>query len=150
MKLIKEKLNALWTRAKTKLEVKHLNQNEYKTGYKPLIKGWHNLSVKVAGEYVGTFTSPFKVVVKAPVRTLGKPILTIDHHLKDPRYVAVNKNGEIFVTVDGCQVSVFSPDGSSLRSFGTGNGSNYIGIVIDKKLSVLNVSMTKALYNLLL
>ena len=63
--------------------------------------------------------SPFDVMVKLPLDKLGTPIRTIDG-VQGPRGVVVNQKGEVVVTeADKCMVSVFSPDGKMLQSFGS-------------------------------
>ena len=63
--------------------------------------------------------SPSFIAVKSPVEKLGTPLLTLGG-VCGPMGVAINKRGEVVVTEgDGYCVSVFSPGGVKLRSFGT-------------------------------
>ena len=71
--------------------------------------------------------SPFSVAVKSPVEKLGTPILTIGG-MSGPWGVAINQRGEVVVAEWGGHcVSVFSPSGKKLRSFGThGSGPGQV------------------------
>ena len=63
--------------------------------------------------------SPLSVAVKSLVEKLGTPILILGG-VRGPRAVAITQKGEVVVTEwDGCCVSVFSPSGGKIRSFGT-------------------------------
>ena len=97
--------------------VERRGQNQYEIGYRPTVKGKHQLHMKVEGQHIRG--SPFSVAVKLPVEKLGNPILTIDR-VEGPCGVAVNQRGEVVVTErNGHCVSVFSQCGKKLRSFGT-------------------------------
>ena len=71
-----------------------------------------------------------------PVNKLGAPILTIDR-LKSPWGVAINQRGEVVVTEEnGHCVSVLSPNGEMIRSFGAwgfdhGQLHNPRGVAVD-------------------
>lgn len=85
--------------------------------YHPLVKGWHKLHVQIDGRHVKG--SPFAVTVKSPVEKLGAPILTKDE-VKKPWGIAVNRKGEVIVTESNQHcVSVFSPKGEKMWSFGS-------------------------------
>ena len=97
--------------------VERSGQSQYKISYQPTIKGRHQLHVKVQGQHIRG--SPFSVAVKSPVEKLCTPILTIGG-VKKPWGVAINQRGEVMVAEwEGHHVSVFSPSGEKLRSFGT-------------------------------
>ena len=87
---------------------------KYEITYQPTIKGRHQLHIKVEGEHVRG--SPFRVAVKAPVKMLGAPILTIGGVSK-PWGVAINRRREVVVAEGGRHcVSVFSPSRDKIRS----------------------------------
>ena len=95
--------------------------NCYEVSYKPISKGKHYLSIKVDEQHIRG--SPFPVTVKLPLEKLGTPILSIDG-LESPYGMAVNQRGEVVVAESGRHcVSIFSPGGKKLQSFGT-YGSN--------------------------
>ena len=126
------------TRASCSMERR--GQSQYEICHQPTIKGRHQLHIKVEGQHIRG--SPFSVAVKMPVDKLGTPILTIDR-LEFPRGVAVNQRGEVVVTEeDGHFVSVFSPNGEKIRSFGTkglGHGQFRCprGVAVDSEENIL-------------
>ena len=76
-----------------------------------------------------------------PVDKLGAPILTIDR-LKSPWGVAINQKGEVVVTEEDQHcVSVFSPYGEKIRSFGTdyGHVQSPRGVAVDGDENILVV-----------
>ena len=96
--------------------VERRGQSQYEISYQPTIKGRHQLHVIVDGQHVKG--SPSRVLVNLPIQKLSTPILTIGR-VKGPWGVAINQRGEVVVTErDGHCVSVFSPSGEKLRSFG--------------------------------
>ena len=130
------------TGTRTKCSAERRGQNLYEISYRPTIKGRHQLHVKVDGQHVRQ--SPFSVSVKTPVEMLGNPILTIDGVSK-PWGVAINQRGELLVTEGNKHcVSVFSPAGVKLRSFGTqgsdqGQFQTPRGIAVDSEGNILVV-----------
>ena len=96
--------------------VERRGQSQYEISYQPTIKGRHQLHVKVQGQHIRG--SPLSLAAKSTVEKLGDPILTIggvDH----PSGVTVNERGELVVAEWGrAQVSVFSPSGEKIQSFG--------------------------------
>ena len=115
-------------------------QSQYEISYQPTIKGRHQLHIKVEGQHVRG--SPSSVAVKSPVEKLGTPILTLGG-VRKPWGVEINLRGEVVVTeCDGHCVSVFSPNGDKLRSFGThGSGQRQFkypfGITVDGEGNIL-------------
>ena len=126
------------TRASCNVEKR--GQSQYEISYQPTIKGRHQLHIKVEGQHIRG--SPLSLVVKSPVEKLGTPILTLGG-LREPWGVAINQRGEVVVTEScGNNVSVFSPSGDKLRSFGTygsGQGQLYrpFGITVDGEGNIL-------------
>jgi DNA-binding beta-propeller fold protein YncE len=100
--------------------VKKVMESQYEVSYQATSRGRHQLHIKVEGEHIKG--SPFTVTVKLPVEKLGTPIKIINGS-KNPWGVAVNKKGEILVAErNGHCISIFSPTGEKLGSFGS-NGS---------------------------
>ena len=96
--------------------VERRGQSQYEISYQPTIKGRHQLHIKVEGQHVRG--SPSSVAVKSPVEKFGTPILTLGG-VRKPTGVAINQSGEVVMTEWGVHcVSVFSPSGEKLRSFG--------------------------------
>ena len=114
--------------------------DQYKISYQATSRGRHQLHIKVKGEHIKG--SPFPVTVKLPVQKLGTPIKTISG-VKGPWGVAVNQRGEIIVAEsDGHCVSIFSPAGEKLRSFGSlglghGQFSGPRGVAVDDDGNIL-------------
>ena len=106
------------TGTRASCSVERRGQSQYEISYQPTIKGRHQLHIKMEGQHIRG--SPFSVAVKSPVEELGTPILTIGG-VEEPWGVAINQRREVVVTkrIGHC-VSVFSPSGVKLRSFGTG------------------------------
>ena len=116
IKLLECKFVSEITGTQASCSVKKGGQSQYEISYQPTIKGRHQLHIKVEGQYIRG--SPFSVAVKSPVEKLGTPILTIGG-LEQSWGVAINKRGEVVVTeTGGDRVSVFSPSGKKLQSFG--------------------------------
>ena len=120
--------------------VERRGQSQYEISYQPTIKGRHQLHIKVEGQHVRG--SPSSVAVKSPVEMLGTPILTLGG-VRKPWGVEINQRGEVVVIeCDGHCVSVFSPNGDKLRSFGThGSGQRQFkypfGIAVDGEGNIL-------------
>ena len=126
------------TRASCSIERR--GQSQYEISYQPTIKGRHQLHIKVEGQHVRA--SPSSVAVRSPVEKLGTPILTLGG-VRKPWGVVINQRREVVVTEwDGHCVSVFSPNGEKLRSFGTrgsGQGQFYrpSGVAVDGEGNIL-------------
>ena len=87
--------------------------------YQPTSPGRHQLHIKVDGGYIKG--SPFPVTV---LRKFGTPVKTISGVI-GPWGAAVNQKGEIIVVESGEQcVSVFSPAGEKVLSFGSHGSEN--------------------------
>ena len=128
------------TGTRTNCNVERRGQSQYEISYQPTIKGRHQLHIKVEGEHIRG--SPSSVAVKSPVEKLGTPILTLGG-VCGPRVVAINKRGEVvLIEGGGSCVSVCSPSGEKLRSFGT-NGSGQgefdwpSGVAVDGEGNIL-------------
>ena len=128
------------TGTRTNSNVERRGQSQYEISYQPTIKGRHQLHIKMEGQHIRG--SPSSVAVKSPVEKLGTPILTLGG-VDRPRGVAINKRGEVVVTEGGGNcVSVFSPSGKKLRSFGTKGSSQGqfncpCGVTVDGEGNIL-------------
>ena len=97
-----------------KAAIEKNEKNKYTISYQPTNRGKHQLHVKVEG--VPIRGSPFAVIA---VKNLSIPIRTIGG-LNWPCGVAVNQRGEIIVAeCSGSCVSIFSPSGEKIRTFGS-------------------------------
>ena len=121
--------------------VERRGQTQYEISYHPVIKGRHQLHIKVEGRHIRG--SPSSVAVKSPVEKLGIPIQLALGWVRGPMGLAINKRGEVVVTEwDGNCVTVFSPNGKKLRSFsepGSGQGqfNRPCGITVDGEGNIL-------------
>ena len=128
------------TGTRASCSVERRGQSQYEISYQPTIKGRHQLHIKVEGQHVRG--SPSSVAVKSPVEKLGTPILTLGG-VRGPWGVAINQRGEVVMTEYGGHcVSVFSPSGEKLRSFGTwGSGQGQFkypsGVAVDGEGNIL-------------
>ena len=127
---------------KTKCSIKTIKASQYEISYQPTSRGRHQLHIKVEGEHIKG--SPFTVTVKLPVKKLGTPVRVIDG-LNYPCGVAINQRGEIIVVENSDhRISVFSPTGEKLRSFGSqGSGQGQFskprGVAVDDDGNILVV-----------
>ena len=130
------------TGEKTKCAVKKTEGNRYEISYQATSRGRHQLHIKVEGDHIKG--SPFPVTVKLPVQKLGTPIKTIGG-LDQPWGVAVNQSGDIIVAeFAGHHVSIFSPEGEKIKSFGScgsnrGQFSYPVGLAVDGDDNILVV-----------
>ena len=138
--LLECELESEITRTRVSCSVERRGQSQYKISYQPTIKGRHQLHIKVEGQHVRG--SPYNVAVTLPIEKLGTPILTIGD-IEQPWGVAINQRGEVVVSDMKMHcVSVFSPSGVKLRSFGT-HGSRHgqfdkpCGIAVDGEGNIL-------------
>ena len=128
------------TGTRASCSVERRGQSQYEISYQPTIKGRHQLHIKVEGQHVRA--SPSSVAVKSPLEKLGTPILTLGG-VRGPSGVAINQRGEVVVTEWGRHcVSVFSPSGEKLRSFGMqGSGQGQFfrpsGVAVDGEGNIL-------------
>ena len=122
--------------------VERRGQSQYEISYQPTINinGRHQLHIKVESQHIRG--SPSSVAVKSLVEKLGTPILTLGG-VRAPMGVAINKRGEVVVTeMEGDRVTVFSPSGEKLRSFGTrgphqGQFVRPCGVTVDGEGNIL-------------
>ena len=127
---------------KVDCNVRKVMENQYEVSYQATSRGRHQLHIKVEGEHIKG--SPFPVTVKLPVQKLGTPIKAI-RGLNWPWGVAVNKRGEILVAeIYMHRISVFSPTGVKLRSFGSeGSGPGQFkqpcSVIVDDDGNILVV-----------
>ena len=144
METVSCELGSEVTGEKIDCSVKKREANQYEISYKPTKRGRYQLHIKVEGEHIKGSPSP--VIVKLPVQKLGTPFKTISG-VKWPWGVAVNKTGEVIVAeaIRKC-VSIFSPTGEKLRSFGSkgsGHGEFYkpCGVAVDDGGNILVAGM---------
>ena len=126
---------------RTQGSIERKGQSQYEINYQPTIKGRHQLHVEVEGQHIRG--SPFTISAKSPVEKLSNtPILTL-RGVRQPWGVAINQRGEVIAAeYSGHCVSVFSPSGDKLQTFGTyGSGQeqfqNPRGVAVDGEWNIL-------------
>ena len=128
------------TGTRASCSVERRGPNQYEISYQPTIKGRHQLHIRMEDQHIRG--SSYSVAVKSPVEKLGTPILTIGG-VRGPWALAINQREEVVVIEVGRDcVSVFSPSGGKLRSFGTrGSGHGQLneprGVAVDGEGNIL-------------
>ena len=128
------------TGTRTQGELKRRGRSQYVISYQPVIKGRHWLHVKVDEQHIRG--SPFVIAVMSPVKTLGTCILAVSA-VENPWVVAIHQKGEVVITdLRAHCVSMFSPSGKKLHSFGTqGSGQGQFdipsGVAVDGDGNIL-------------
>ena len=96
-------------------------QMQQKITYQPTKRGKHQLNIKINGREIQG--SPFIIAVTSLPQSLGQPVRVIGN-LKMPWFVTTNNQNQIIVTESSSNcVSVFSPEGEKIHSFGS-EGTN--------------------------
>ena len=131
-------LESILTGPRVRGEVKERGRGQYEISYQPVTKGRNMLHIRVYG--LNIRGSPFDVKVVSPVEGLGVPIQTFGG-FRTPQGVAFNRAGEMVISA-GDSVSVLSPNGAKLRSFGTRGSSpgqfrSPMGIAVDDEGNIL-------------
>ena len=128
------------TGTRASCSVERRGQSQYEISYQPTIKGRHQLHVKIHGQHIrGSLLS---LAAKSPVEKLGDSILTIDG-VNGAYGIGFNCRGEVVVAGrHGHRISVFSPSGEKLRSFGKrGSGQGEFnepcGLAVDGEGNIL-------------
>ena len=122
--------------------VKRNVEGQYEISYMPMIKGRHQLHIKVEDEHIRG--SPFSVAVTSSSLKLDVSMLTIGELVK-PWGVVTTRHGEIVVSeMSKHCISVFSPNGEKLRSFHTYGYGEYgeltsepRGLTVDSEGNIL-------------
>ena len=115
-------------------QVKDEGRSKYVIKYKPTTRGSHELRVRIKGK--STKGSPFTVTVRPHLQTLGNPIRVIGN-MNEPWGLTTNSEGHIIVVERSAHcVSVFTPEGMKIRSFGSEGSANSqfiypIGVAVD-------------------
>ena len=125
---------------KINCSVKTAASGQYEISYQATSRGRHQLHIKVEEKHIKG--SPFPVTVKLPVHKLGTPIRTIGG-IDTPTYVVVNQKGNIIVAEYNKHcISIFSPAGEKIKSFGSfgssdGKFNNPRSVVVDDDDNIL-------------
>ena len=132
---LKAELEHIKSKDRVKCEVVKQQNGQHKINYRPVKRGKHQLHLTVDGNPVRG--SPFPIAVTPSVQSLNKPVRVVQG-LDGPKGTAINSKGQMIVAESGgTRVSVLTPEGEKIRTFGTqgsGNGQllNACGVTVDK------------------
>ena len=118
--------------------------SQYEIEIQPVIKGEHQLHIKVNDEHIKG--SPFQVTVRSAVEELDAPFFALEDFPLYPWGIAVNRAGNLVISESRPEhcVSVFSPVGDHFLSFGDfGSGRGQFrypsGVAVDDKDNIFVV-----------
>ena len=132
---LKAELEHIKSKDRVQCEVVKQQNGQHKINYRPVKRGKHELHLTVNGNPVRG--SPFPIAVTPSAQSLNKPVRVV-RGLDGPRGTAINSKGQMIVVEgNGSCVSVLTPEGEKIRTFGTrgsGNGqfANANGVTVDK------------------
>ena len=121
-------------------QVRRVGGSKYELQYQPATRGEHQLHIRISGKNIKG--SPYTVVVMPSPESLGKPVRSIGN-LQGPWGIATNSRRHIIVAeYSGHCVSVFTPEGQKIRSFGSkgtshGQFNQPRGVAVDKDDSIV-------------
>ena len=130
---LKAELEHIKSKDRVQCEVVKQQNGQHKINYRPVKRGKHELHLTVDGNPVRG--SPFPIAVTPSAQSLNKPVRVV-RGLDYPRGTAINSKGQMIIA-EGVGVSVLTPEGEKIRTFGTqgsGNGqlSSAWGVTVDK------------------
>ena len=141
VKSLECKLTSEISDTSAKCDVQRIGQSQYEITSQPRLKGKHLLHIQLEAQHVKG--SPFHVMVMSKVEKLGTPIHSVPR-INGPDGVTIHHSREEVVVIEeeGDCVSVFSPSGKKLRSFGTsGSGRGQLsepgGVAVDHVGNIL-------------
>ena len=122
-------------------QVRRAGGSKYEIQYQPATRGQHQLHIRINGKNIKG--SPYTVMVAMPSpKSLGKPVRSIEN-LQRPWGIAANSMGHIIVAEHGGDcVSVFTPEGQKIRSFGSkgsahGQFNEPRGVAVDRDDNII-------------
>ena len=122
-------------------QVRRAGGSKYEIQYQPATRGQHQLHIRINGKNIKG--SPYTVMVAMPSpKSLGKPVRSIGN-LQRPWGIAVNSKGHIIVAeCSGHFVSVLTPEGQKIRSFGSkgsahGQFNQPCGVAVDRDDNII-------------
>ena len=104
--------------------------SKYKIQYQPVTRGRHQLHIRINGKSIKD--SPYTVVVRPPLQSLGKSVRTIKN-LRKPWGIATDSKERIIITESGADcISILTEQGRKIQSFGrNGQFSAPRGVTVD-------------------
>ena len=121
-------------------QVRRAGGSKYEIQYQPATRGQHQLHIRINGKNITG--SPYTVVAMPSPKSLGKPVRSIGN-LQGPCGIAVNSKGHIIVVERNRHcVSVFTPEGQKIRSFGSkgsthGQFNDPCGVAVDRDDNII-------------
>ena len=125
---------------RTECQVRRVGGSKYELQYQPATRGEHLLHIRISGKSIKG--SPYTVVAMPSPESLGKPVRSIGK-LQEPWGIATNSRRHIIVAEHGGHcVSVFTPEGQKIRSFGSkgtshGRFNQPRGVAVDKDDNII-------------
>ena len=132
---LKAELEHIKSKDRVQCEKVKQHNGQHKINYRPVKRGKHELHLTVDGNPVRG--SPFPIAVTPSAQSLNKPVRVL-RGLDHPRGTAINSKGQMIVVQgNGTCVSVLTPEGEKIRTFGSkgsenGQLSNAWGVTVDK------------------
>ena len=121
-------------------QVRRAGGSKYEIQYQPATRGQHQLHIRINGKNIKG--SPYTVVAMPSPKSLGKPVRSIGN-LSGCWGIAANSKGYIIVAENrGHCVSVFTPEGQKIRSFGNkgsahGQFNEPCGVAVDRDDNII-------------
>ena len=114
------------SRATIECEVKQEN-GQHKITYQPARRGKHNLHIRINEKHIRG--SPYPIAITSSPQSLRKPVRVVRGFDK-PRGTTTNSKGQIVVAEQqGNCISVLTPEGEKIRTFGTqGSGEGQLNV----------------------
>ena len=108
-------------------EVRWEGDSKYEIQYQPVTRGQHQLHIRINGKSIKG--SPYAVMARPPLQSLGKPVRTITN-LQKPWGIATDSKGRIIIAESGADcISILTQQGHKIQSFGSkGKGNGQFGI----------------------
>ncbi len=123
-----------------KCEVIEQQHGQHKINYCPMKRGKHELHITVNGDAVRG--SPFPIAVAPSPQCFVKPSRVV-RGVYSPRGTVFNSKGQLVVVEgSGATVSVLTPEGEKIRTFG--QLSNAYGVTVDKDDNIYSASSLKS------
>ena len=123
---LKAELVRLESKDILKCEVIDQQHGQHKINYRPMKRGKHELHITVNEDAVRG--SPFPIAVAPSPQSFVKPSRVV-RGVNRPRGTVSNSKGQL-VVVKGATVSVLTPEGEKIRTFGQLNDA--YGVTVDK------------------
>ena len=126
---LKAELKHIKSKDRVQCEVVKQQNGQYKINYQLMRRGKHELHLAVNGNPVQGSPFPIAVTIDKPAKVVPK--------LGNPQGVTVNSKGQMIIGEGGTCISVLTPEGEKLQTFGTagsknGQFSGVNGVTVDK------------------